>query len=148
MAAFQKEFGAPWPDEPSGYVIPASYQASWTGAASGGVTLGVLIAGQLIERIGRKRVMGAGSVLSALGVSLQVAAHGWKLFLAGRFFSALGYGAIFLLSPVWIGEIVRPELRGFFLCLMNGSMVVGQLFLAYVEHVNPPCSPTDAVLDV
>ena len=33
---------------------------------------------------------------------------------------------------MWIGETVRPELRGFFLCLMNTSIVVGQFLLAVV----------------
>jgi len=37
---------------------------------------------------------------------------------------------VFIISPVWIGENARPELRGFFLCLMNGSIVLGQFVLA------------------
>ena len=43
---------------------------------------------------------------------------------------AIGFGIVYILSPVWIGENVRPELRGFFLCLMNGAIVFGQLVLA------------------
>jgi hypothetical protein len=43
---------------------------------------------------------------------------------------AIGFGAVYLESPVWIGETVRPELRGFFLCIMNGSIVLGQFLLS------------------
>lgn len=46
--------------------------------------------------------------------------------------TALGFGAVFVNSPVWIGETVRPELRGFFLCFMNGSIVLAQLILSSV----------------
>lgn len=120
----------PWPEEPSGYLVPAHIQAAWSGASSAGATFGVMVAGQLIERIGRKHTMGIASLITALGVALQVAAKEWRLFLVGRLISSLGYGMVFLLSPVWIGETVRPELRGFFLCLMNASIVVGQLLLA------------------
>lgn len=45
---------------------------------------------------------------------------------------AVGFGIAYINSPVWIGENVRPELRGFFLCLMNISIVMGQLLLATV----------------
>ena len=33
--------------------------------------------------------------------------------------AAIGFGIVYILSPVWIGENVRPELRGFFLCLTH-----------------------------
>ena len=54
LPAFQKQFGIPYPDSPSGFLIPANYLAGWSGAATGGDILGILIAGQLIEWIGRK----------------------------------------------------------------------------------------------
>lgn len=40
----------------------------------------------------------------------------------------------FIIPPVWIGENVRPELRGTFLCLQNGSIVLGQFILALVAY--------------
>lgn len=38
---------------------------------------------------------------------------------------------MFTISPLWIGEVCRPELRGFFLCFFNTSIVFGQ-FAMYV----------------
>lgn len=49
---------------------------------------------------------------------------------------AIGFGVVFLESPVWIGENCRPELRGFFLCIMNGSIVLGQFLLSFVFHTS------------
>lgn len=43
---------------------------------------------------------------------------------------AIGFGIALVEFPVWIGENTRQELRGFFLCLTNGSIVLGQFMLA------------------
>ena len=56
----------------------------------------------------------------------------------------MGFGMVFTFSPVWIGELARPELRGFFLCLQNGSIVVGQFVMVYV----PLLSVSNAVSSV
>jgi hypothetical protein len=45
-------------------------------------------------------------------------------------FVAVGFGVSFIVCPVWIGENVHPELRGFFLCLINLSISLGQVVLA------------------
>ena len=107
-----------------------------------------------MDGIGRKWVILIGSILTAAGIGVQVGSNNWKEFLAGRLVNcksnpvsidnwkrkgensnqlsslALGFGMVFIISPVWIGENARPELRGFFLCLMNGSIVLGQFVLA------------------
>lgn len=44
--------------------------------------------------------------------------------------TAYGFGFVFLFSPVWIGETVRPELRGMSLCFTNASIVFGQFLLS------------------
>jgi hypothetical protein len=37
---------------------------------------------------------------------------------------------MFTISPLWIGETCRPELRGFFLCFFNTSIVFGQFAMS------------------
>jgi hypothetical protein len=44
---------------------------------------------------------------------------------------------MFTISPLWIGETCRPELRGFFLCFFNTSIVFGQ-FAMSVFSVGQP----------
>lgn len=50
--------------------------------------------------------------------------------------AAIGFGLVFVIAPVWIGENGRPELRGLFLCFTNGSIVLGQFILSYARR--PP----------
>lgn len=83
-----------------------------------------------MDMIGRKHIIFAGSIISVAGVRIQVGSNEWKLFLSGRLINAIGFGMLFMDSPVWIGEIVRPELRGFFLCMTNGAIVLRQIILA------------------
>ncbi|GAM42634.1 MFS transporter [Talaromyces pinophilus] len=109
--SFVKQFGEPFEGS---YLIPARVQSGWSGASTAGDILGVLAGGYLIDVIGR----------------MQQGASGWQLFLVGRLISAFGFGIVFVNSPVWIGEVVRPELRGFFLCIMNGSIVLAQFILS------------------
>ncbi|KAJ9611497.1 hypothetical protein H2200_004681 [Cladophialophora chaetospira] len=132
--AFQQKFGIPYPSQPSGYLIPATWQSGWSGASSGGDIVGVLLAGQIADWIGRKPCLGIGAILTATGVGVQLGSHDWKVFLAGRLINAIGFGMVFLMSPVWIGENVRPEVRGFFLCLVNGSIVLGQFILSLAAY--------------
>ena len=84
LAPFQKQYGIPYPDQPSGYLIPARYLSGWTGAATGGDIIGILVGGQLIELIGRKHSLLVGSVITAVGIAMQYGSHEWVLFLCGR----------------------------------------------------------------
>lgn len=59
------------------------------GASAGGEFVGVIIAAYLMDTIGRKRLMGLGSIVSAIGVAMQMPAHGWRLFLSGRFINGM-----------------------------------------------------------
>ncbi|PVH82568.1 general substrate transporter [Cadophora sp. DSE1049] len=132
IPAFQRQFGVTHPTAADKFIIPAWMLTAWGSASCAGDLLGILCAGFLIDAIGRKHTLAVGSVLTAAGVAMQVASHEWKLFLAGRVINALGFGIAYINSPVWIGENVRPELRGFFLCIMNISIVIGQFLLATV----------------
>jgi MFS family permease len=132
--AFQKAFGEPFVGIASGYLVPARIQAGWTGASVAGDIIGVIMGAVLLDRIGRKRTLIVGSLFTTVGIGMQQGAREWRLFLAGRLVNGFGFGLVFVTSPVWIGEVARPELRGFFLCLMNGSIVFAQFLLACVAQ--------------
>jgi MFS family permease len=53
----------------------------------GGLVVGVMAGGQILEIIGRKHSLAFGSLVTAVGVVMQLASHEWKLFLAGRLIS-------------------------------------------------------------
>lgn len=48
--------------------------------------------------------------------------------------AGIAIGMMFTISPLWIGETCRPELRGFFLCFFNTSIVFGQFAIAAVAR--------------
>jgi len=90
-----------------------------------------------MNHVGRKPIILVGSAINAVGIGLQQASSEWKVFLVGRMLNCFGFGVVFTFCPVWfsgpwlstynrIGEIARPEVRGFFLCVVNGSIVFGQ----------------------
>ena len=64
--------------------MPARYQSGWFGASAGGLVVGNLITGQLLDLIGRKHIILIGSLISCAGVAMQVGSNEWRLFLAGR----------------------------------------------------------------
>ena len=87
--SFQQQFGIPYPSQPSGYLITARVQSAWFGASIAGDVVGVAIAGQIMDIIGRKHTIGIGTVITAVGVGVQVASHTWEVFLAGRLINGM-----------------------------------------------------------
>ncbi|CAK7228045.1 hypothetical protein SEUCBS140593_006783 [Sporothrix eucalyptigena] len=134
FSAFQQVMGKPYPGQASGYLISASIQSAWNGVATAGDIFGVMVSGQVLDRIGRKHSIFFGIIFTAVGIGMQYAAHEWKLFLGGRLVNSIGFGIVYVVAPVWIGETVRPELRGLFLCVNNCSIVFGQFILALVAY--------------
>jgi len=67
-------------------------------------------------------------------------AKDWKVHLAGRGVNGIAIGMMFTITPLWIGEVCRPELRGFFLCFFNTSIVLGQFLIVLLSfgssHIN------------
>nr|K0DZ95.1 RecName: Full=Major facilitator-type transporter ecdC [Aspergillus rugulosus]AFT91386.1 EcdC [Aspergillus rugulosus] len=113
LPAFQKQFGAPVPD--GSYMIPAHYLSTWNAIAPACEILSTFICAPLLERYGRKPGILAASIVSVAGVVLQQLATDWRVHLAGRGVN---------------GETCRPELRGFFLCFFNTSIVFGQFAMS------------------
>ncbi|KAF2491375.1 general substrate transporter [Lophium mytilinum] len=134
LPAFQRVYGKPYASQSSGYLVPANYQSGWAGISMGGLIVGVLLGGQLLERLGRRHSLAMGAGLTGIGVGIQLGSVEWKLFLGGRGVAGrlpIGFGLALTEFPVWIGENARDELRGLYLCLINGSIVLGQSALAW-----------------
>ena len=53
-----------------------------------GDVVGVFVGGLIADVIGRKKTLGIGTVLTAVGVGVQVGSHDWKAFLVSLFESA------------------------------------------------------------
>ncbi|QKX59928.1 uncharacterized protein TRUGW13939_07070 [Talaromyces rugulosus] len=134
LPEFQRRFGYPQPDD--SYLIPAHYLSAWSSIAPACEIVSTFIFVPLLERFGRKTGILAASLISTAGVILQQLATDWRVHLAGRGVNdpGIAIGIMFTISPLWIGETCRPELRGFFLCFFNTSIVFGQFAIAVVTR--------------
>ncbi|OIW29514.1 general substrate transporter [Coniochaeta ligniaria NRRL 30616] len=130
LPAFREKFGVLQPD--GSYLIPARYLSAWNSIAPAVEIVATFIFVPLLEKFGRKWGILAASIISVAGVLLQQLANDWKVHLAGRGVNGIAIGMMFTISPLWIGEVCRPELRGFFLCFFNTSIVLGQFAIVVV----------------
>ncbi|KAH8805310.1 general substrate transporter [Xylogone sp. PMI_703] len=131
LPTFQKQFGIKEHD--GSYLIPAHYLSAWNSIAPACEVASTFIFAPLLERFGRKPGILAAAFISTAGILLQQLATDWKVHLAGRGVNGIAIGMMFTISPLWIGETCRPELRGFFLCFFNTSIVFGQFAIVVVS---------------
>ncbi|KAK4893442.1 hypothetical protein LTR27_008124 [Elasticomyces elasticus] len=132
LPTFQKQFGVLRPD--GSYLIPAHVLSAWNSIAPATEIVATFIFVPLLEKYGRKPQVLAAMLISTAGVLLQQLAKEWTMHLAGRAVNGVAIGMMFTISPLWIGETCRPELRGLFLCFFNTSIVFGQLSIVAVSR--------------
>ncbi|KAJ5210095.1 hypothetical protein N7472_000234 [Penicillium cf. griseofulvum] len=132
LPAFKKQFGIL---EPSGnYLIPAYYISAWSSIAPACEIIATILFVPLLDKFGRKPGILVAAMISVAGVLLQQLATDWRMHLAGRGVNGIAIGMMFTISPLWIGETCRPELRGFFLCFFNTSIVFGQFAIVVLSN--------------
>lgn len=86
---------------------------------------GVLIAGRLCDRVGRKKVMLlAGFLLGLCAVVCALAGTaGWVI--AGRIIGGIGVGIASIVSPLYISEVAPPAVRGRLVSLFQLTICIG-----------------------
>ncbi|KFX99389.1 hypothetical protein O988_03889 [Pseudogymnoascus sp. VKM F-3808] len=131
LPAFREQFGTLQPD--GSHLIPAYYLSAWNSIAPACEIVATFIFAPMLEKFGRKPGILAASFISVAGILLQQLAKDWKVHLAGRGVNGIAIGMMFTIAPLWIGETCRPELRGFFLCFFNTSIVFGQFAIVVVS---------------
>lgn len=90
-----------------------------------GAMVGLLFAGRLSDRFGRKRVLlatGAAFALSAVGTAI---ANDLTFFVLARVLGGMAVGAASMVSPLYIAEISPPERRGLLVSLNQLTIVLG-----------------------
>lgn len=96
-----------------------------------GAMIGAIGAGRLSDRLGRKKLIIAGSivfVIGTIGAALSLSA---AMLIAFRLVIGLGVGIVSVVVPMYLSELAPKEIRGALSSLMQ-LMVTTGIFVAYL----------------
>ena len=94
-------------------------------SSSAGVVLGIVPAGWLADRVGRKRVMIAGTVAYSVLTFLTGFAPGIAAVITLRVLAGIAMGAVFPLPYAYGSELCPPRIRGRFTGIADTFLSVG-----------------------
>lgn len=95
------------------------------------MSIGCILAGLLLERVGRRTTLFLVSVPFVAGWVIISAARDLPALLVGRFITGLCVGLLGPASAVYIGETSEPKYRGILLAAVSLAVAVG-LFVAHL----------------
>lgn len=93
-----------------------------------GGLIGALLAGQIANRLGRKKAMITVAILCMIGSIIMATASSYVQLLIGRCVSGLAVGTISVASPLYLAEIAPPHHRGRYVSIFQLCISLGVLF--------------------
>jgi sugar porter (SP) family MFS transporter len=96
-----------------------------------GALLGSLVAGELGDRLGRKRTVLIAGALFTLGAAVQWMAPSAWVLVTGRLIIGAGVGMAAVAAPLYAAELAPAHLRGRFVSAYQLAITTG-IFLAYL----------------
>ena len=96
-----------------------------------GALLGALAAGEIADRIGRKRTVLIAGALFTLGAAVQAFAPDTAILVAGRLIIGAGVGVAAVAAPLYAAELSPAAWRGRFVSAYQLAITIG-IFLAYL----------------
>lgn len=107
------------------YELSESGQGWYVGCALIGSIIGVLLAGQLSDRIGRKPTLWLAALLFMISAIGCMFAPTFNYLVLFRILGGMGIGMASIVSPLYISEISTPERRGSLVSLYQLAITIG-----------------------
>ena len=124
MQDYLDRFGNEQPDGSRNF--SAARQGTIVGLLSIGALLGSLVAGQLADRLGRKRCISIAAFFTCIGVVIEISSsYHWVQFAIGRLFSGISIGAMSVVVPMYQSECVPAVIRGVVVSSYQLSVTIG-----------------------
>lgn len=98
-----------------------------------GCIAGVLIAGVVSDKIGRKKTLIITAVLFLISSIVAAVPQNLTQFLVGRFIGGLGIGAASIISPLYISEVAPAKIRGILVTMYQLAIVIGINLIYFVN---------------
>ena len=92
-----------------------------------GAAFGALQSGYAADKISRRYALLLGLAWFTVGSILQTTAFHFAQLVVGRFIGGIGIGTLAVCSPLFVGEIAPPHLRGALLVFFEWMIVVSRL---------------------
>lgn len=112
--------------------------AYWEGFATGslalGAIIGCLIAGNIADKLGRKKGLLVAAALFFISSLCMAFSVDKDVFIASRFLAGIGVGMASMLSPMYIAEIAPADVRGRMVAINQLTIVIGILITNIINY--------------
>ncbi len=115
------------------FLLDALAEGWFVGIALLGCIAGVLIAGYLSDRFGRKPVLMLSAILFSLSAAGCAISSSYIQLIIYRLVGGLGIGVASIVSPLYISEISIPRMRGKLVTLYQLAITTG-ILAAYLSN--------------
>lgn len=102
------------------------------GLYQAGGLLGTASVGLTGDKLGRRWAIFSASSVCVVGGVLQTSSVHVGMFMAARFITGLGVGALVTLIPLWQTEVAPPRTRGFLVGLHGVFILIGYSLASWV----------------
>jgi len=116
------------------FVLTAAMKGWAASSALAGCVLGVMLAGPISDRFGRRNMLILAAVMflvSAIGTAVPKTL---TMFVIFRFIGGVGVGAASMTSPMYIAEVSPARIRGRMVSVNQFAIITGMLVVYFVNY--------------
>jgi len=125
------------------YHLSTGMKSAVSVSSAAGVVLGIVPAGYLADRVGRKRVMVFGTIVYSVLTFLTAFAPGIAVVIALRVLAGVAMGAVFPLPYAYGAELCPPGVRGRFTGIADSFLSIGYFLSPLLALLLIPSATND-----